>query len=198
MIFRKIGFEKSKICSLKFRFVLKNVFLFVDFEIKCLWIASLLSLRLWTYVEIFFRFIWIKFIIFSQEYRAKRVRHDSYHRISKSVFLSIIYAHQKKNDLDSAEVYQSFFITHTCYDCMPKSGKVLLLDGQLSIRKAFFALVFNGVRAALIWHAPTSSTIGLITISDFINMLISAYDSKWVNEPKGNEMTMIFVLCFSE
>jgi len=95
------------------------------------------------------------------EYRAKRVRHDSYHRIN------------------SAEVYQSFFITHTCYDCMPKSGKVLLLDGQLSIRKAFFALVFNGVRAALIWHAPTSSTIGLITISDFINMLISAYDSKW-------------------
>jgi hypothetical protein len=63
---------------------------------------------------------------------------------------------------------------------MPKSGKVLLLDARLSIRKAFFALVFNGVRAALVWHAPTSSTIGLITISDFVNMLIAAYDSKWV------------------
>ncbi len=63
---------------------------------------------------------------------------------------------------------------------MPKSGKVLLLDARLSIRKAFFALVFNGVRAALVWHSPTSSTIGLITISDFINMLIAAYDSKWV------------------
>jgi 5'-AMP-activated protein kinase regulatory gamma subunit len=95
------------------------------------------------------------------EFRSKRVRHDSYHRIN------------------SDEVYQSFFITHTCYDCMPKSGKVLLLDARLSIRKAFFALVFNGVRAALVWHAPTSSTIGLITISDFINMLIAAYDSKW-------------------
>ncbi len=86
----------------------------------------------------------------------------------------------KFNHSDSDEVYQSFFITHTCYDCMPKSGKVLLLDARLSIRKAFFALVFNGVRAALVWHAPTSSTIGLITISDFINMLIAAYDSKWV------------------
>jgi len=63
---------------------------------------------------------------------------------------------------------------------MPKSGKVLLLDARLSIRKAFFALVFNNVRAALVWHAPTSSTIGLITISDFINMLIAAYDAKWV------------------
>lgn len=62
---------------------------------------------------------------------------------------------------------------------MPKSGKVLLLDARLSIRKAFFALVFNGVRAALVWHAPTSSNIGLITISDFIDMLIAAYDSKW-------------------
>jgi hypothetical protein len=63
---------------------------------------------------------------------------------------------------------------------MPKSGKVLLLDARLSIRKAFFALVFNSVRSALVWHAPTSSNIGLITISDFINMLIAAYDTKWV------------------
>jgi hypothetical protein len=91
------------------------------------------------------------------------------------VFLNFQFNHS-----DSDEVYQSFFITHTCYDCMPKSGKVVLLDARLSIRKAFFALVFNSVRAALIWHAPTSSTIGLITISDFVNMLIAAYDSKWV------------------
>ena len=73
-------------------------------------------------------------------------------------------------------------MTHTCYDCMPKSGKVLLLDARLSIRKAFFALVFNNVRAALVWHSPTSSNIGLITISDFINMLIAAYDTKWVRK----------------
>lgn len=66
---------------------------------------------------------------------------------------------------------------------MPKSGKVLLLDARLSIRKAFFALVFNSVRSALVWHAPTSSNIGLITISDFINMLIAAYDAKWVSIP---------------
>jgi hypothetical protein len=63
---------------------------------------------------------------------------------------------------------------------MPKSGKVLVLDACLSIRKAFFALVFNNVRLALVWHAPTSSNIGVITISDFINMLIAAYDAKWV------------------
>ncbi|CAF4401422.1 unnamed protein product, partial [Rotaria sp. Silwood2] len=96
-----------------------------------------------------------------QDFRSKHVRHDSYHRINNE------------------EIYQTFFITHTCYDCMPKSGKVLLLDARLSIRKAFFALVFNNVRAALIWHAPTSSTIGLLTIGDFINMLIAAYDAKW-------------------
>lgn len=65
---------------------------------------------------------------------------------------------------------------------MPKSGKVLLLDARLSIRKAFFALVYNGVRAALVWHSPSSSNIGLITISDFINMLIAAYDSQWVRK----------------
>ena len=69
---------------------------------------------------------------------------------------------------------------------MPKSGKVLLLDAGLSIRKAFFALVFNGVRAALVWNAEKSVNIGLITISDFIDMLIAAYDSKWVSEQEKN------------
>lgn len=64
---------------------------------------------------------------------------------------------------------------------MPKSGKVLLLDARLTIRKAFFALVFNNVRAALVWDAVESKMIGLITISDFVNMLVSAYDAKWVS-----------------
>lgn len=92
--------------------------------------------------------------------------------------------------LDSEEIYQSFFRTHKCYDCMPKSGKVVLLDARLSIRKAFFALVFNNVRTALVWHSATSSNIGLITISDFINMLVAAYDSKWV----GSRLTAGFSL----
>ena len=63
---------------------------------------------------------------------------------------------------------------------MPKSGRVLVLDAHLSIRKAFFALIFNNVRAALVWHESTSSNIDLVTISDFINMRIAAYDSTWV------------------
>ena len=99
---------------------------------------------------------------------------------SKQMSLLIFGFSYKKQILDSDEIYQSFFMTHTCYDSMPKSGKVVLLDARLSIRKAFFALVFNSVRSALVWHAPTSSNIGLITISDFVNMLIAAYDTKWV------------------
>ena len=63
---------------------------------------------------------------------------------------------------------------------MPKSGKVVVLDDRLSIRKAFFALVFNSVRSAMVWHSATSLNVGLITISDFIHMLIAAYDTNWV------------------
>lgn len=62
---------------------------------------------------------------------------------------------------------------------MPKSGKVVLLDSHLTIRKAFFSLVFNSVRTALVWNAESSKNVGLITISDFINMLVAAYDSQW-------------------
>ena len=99
-------------------------------------------------------------------------------------FVSFVFTQDKniffeRIDLDSEEIYQSFFRTHTCYDCMPKSGKVVLLDSHLTIRKAFFALVFNSVRTALVWNSETLTNIGLITISDFIHMLVAAYDSQW-------------------
>ncbi|CAF0911708.1 unnamed protein product [Didymodactylos carnosus] len=98
----------------------------------------------------------------------------------------------------SDEIYQSFFQTHTCYDVMPKSGKVLLLDAGLSIRKAFFALVYNNVRAALVWHAATSSTIGLLTISDFIALLIKFYDAKCVSKKSMETLETLSILQWRE
>lgn len=43
------------------------------------------------------------------------------------------------------------------------------------VRKAFFALVYNGVRAAPLWDSEKQRFIGMLTITDFIKILI-----KWV------------------
>ena len=46
------------------------------------------------------------------------------------------------------EIYTHFMKNHTCYDIMPKSSKLVVFDTQLAVKKAFYALVYNGVRAA--------------------------------------------------
>jgi 5'-AMP-activated protein kinase regulatory gamma subunit len=39
------------------------------------------------------------------------------------------------------------------------------------VRKAFFALVYNGVRAAPLWDSAKQEFVGMLTITDFIHIL---------------------------
>lgn len=53
----------------------------------------------------------------------------------------------------------------------------MVFDTQLLVKKAFFALVYNGVRAAPLWHSPTQKFVGMLTITDFIRILQMYYKS---------------------
>jgi 5'-AMP-activated protein kinase regulatory gamma subunit len=66
---------------------------------------------------------------------------------------------------------------HRCYDLIPTSTKVVVFDTQLSVRKAFFALVYNGVRAAPLWDSVRQEFVGMLTITDFIHILYKYYKS---------------------
>uniref|UniRef100_A0A3B3TES3 Protein kinase, AMP-activated, gamma 2 non-catalytic subunit a n=1 Tax=Paramormyrops kingsleyae TaxID=1676925 RepID=A0A3B3TES3_9TELE len=48
------------------------------------------------------------------------------------------------------------------------------------VKKAFFALVANGVRAAPLWETKKQSFVGMLTITDFINILHRYYKSPMV------------------
>ncbi|XP_060784823.1 5'-AMP-activated protein kinase subunit gamma-3b isoform X6 [Neoarius graeffei] len=48
-------------------------------------------------------------------------------------------------------IYTKFFMNHCCYDAIPTSSKLVIFDTTLQVKKAFFALVANGVRAAPLW-----------------------------------------------
>lgn len=39
------------------------------------------------------------------------------------------------------------------------------------VSKAFFALVYNGVRAAPLWESKLQEFVGMLTITDFIQIL---------------------------
>ncbi|GMR42078.1 hypothetical protein PMAYCL1PPCAC_12273, partial [Pristionchus mayeri] len=68
-------------------------------------------------------------------------------------------------------IYSLFMKAHKCYDLIPLSTKLVVFDTHLPVRKAFFALVYNGVRAAPLWDAEKQTFVGMLTITDFIKIL---------------------------
>uniref|UniRef100_A0A672N501 5'-AMP-activated protein kinase subunit gamma-1 n=1 Tax=Sinocyclocheilus grahami TaxID=75366 RepID=A0A672N501_SINGR len=77
-------------------------------------------------------------------------------------------------------VYTRFMKSHRCYDLVPTSSKLVVFDTSLQVKKAFFALVSNGVRAAPLWDSKTQCFVGMLTITDFINILHRYYKSPLV------------------
>uniref|UniRef100_A0A4W5LMF0 Protein kinase AMP-activated non-catalytic subunit gamma 3 n=1 Tax=Hucho hucho TaxID=62062 RepID=A0A4W5LMF0_9TELE len=79
-----------------------------------------------------------------------------------------------------ANVYTKFMMNHCCYDAIPTSSKLVIFDTTLQVKKAFFALVANGVRAAPLWDNKLQCFVGMLTITDFINILHRYWQSPLV------------------
>ncbi|RXN29950.1 5 -AMP-activated kinase subunit gamma-1-like isoform X2 [Labeo rohita] len=80
----------------------------------------------------------------------------------------------------NAEAYMNFMKKHCCYDAIPTSCKLVIFDTSLQVKKAFFALVANGLRAAPLWDNNLQKFVGMLTITDFINILHRYYRSPMV------------------
>ncbi|XP_031345623.1 5'-AMP-activated protein kinase subunit gamma-2 [Photinus pyralis] len=78
---------------------------------------------------------------------------------------------------DESQIFVKFFKFHKCYDLIPTSAKLVVFDTQLLVKKAFFALVYNGVRAAPLWDSLQQEFVGMLTITDFIKILRMYYTS---------------------
>jgi hypothetical protein len=76
---------------------------------------------------------------------------------------------------DESQIYVKFFRFHKCYDLIPTSAKLVVFDTQLQVKKAFYALVYNGVRAAPLWDSDKQKFCGMLTITDFIRILQKYY-----------------------
>ncbi|XP_036020617.1 5'-AMP-activated protein kinase subunit gamma-2 isoform X5 [Mus musculus] len=88
---------------------------------------------------------------------------------------------QEEEDSESG-VYMRFMRSHKCYDIVPTSSKLVVFDTTLQVKKAFFALVANGVRAAPLWESKKQSFVGMLTITDFINILHRYYKSPMMSD----------------
>uniref|UniRef100_A0A1B0CH11 Putative amp-activated protein kinase gamma regulatory subunit n=1 Tax=Lutzomyia longipalpis TaxID=7200 RepID=A0A1B0CH11_LUTLO len=64
---------------------------------------------------------------------------------------------------DESQIFVKFFRFHKCYDLIPTSAKLVVFDTQLLVKKAFYALVYNGVRAAPLWDSEKQQFVGMLT-----------------------------------
>jgi len=69
----------------------------------------------------------------------------------------------------------NFFKCYKCYDLIPPSTKLVVLDTKLVLKKAFFAMVDTGIRACPLWDSNKQAFVGMLTITDFIRILQKNY-----------------------
>ncbi|KAL7675057.1 hypothetical protein ACOME3_001325 [Neoechinorhynchus agilis] len=76
------------------------------------------------------------------------------------------------------EIYRQFMKSHTCYQILPKSSKLVVFTDNLGLKKAFYALLYNGVRAACIFNSDRQRFVGMLTITDYIMALTHYHDQE--------------------
>ncbi|CAG8615004.1 36254_t:CDS:10, partial [Racocetra persica] len=64
-----------------------------------------------------------------------------------------------------------FLKQHSSYDVLPVSYRVIVLDTSLLVKKALAALMQNGVVSAPLWDSNNQKFAGMLTVSDFINLI---------------------------
>jgi len=69
----------------------------------------------------------------------------------------------------------NFLKCYKCYDLIPSSGKLVVLDTKLSLKKAFYAMYESGVIACPLWRSETQKYVGLVTVDDFVKVLQKYY-----------------------
>jgi hypothetical protein len=82
---------------------------------------------------------------------------------------------------------QDFLKLHTAYELLPESGKVIVLDVKLTVSDAFKALAENGITSAPLFDSYRLEYAGMLTVSDFIEILIDIYSHIEIKVEKKDE-----------
>ncbi|KAK9453662.1 hypothetical protein V1511DRAFT_489523 [Dipodascopsis uninucleata] len=72
---------------------------------------------------------------------------------------------------DGLKSIREFLKGKTAYDVLPVSFRLLVLDTSLLVRKSLNILIQNGIVSAPLWNSKTSKFAGLLTSSDYINVI---------------------------
>ncbi|GLT94919.1 hypothetical protein SLE2022_126300 [Rubroshorea leprosula] len=71
----------------------------------------------------------------------------------------------------SRQRISTFLSTHTAYELLPESGKIIALDVNLPVKQAFHILHEQGVPVAPLWDFCKGQFVGILSALDFILIL---------------------------
>jgi len=86
------------------------------------------------------------------------------------------------------QVFTDFLKAHTCYEMIPASGKMVVLDVELPVKVAFRALIENQIKSAPLWDSTTNDYVGMITVTDFIEILRRFYRTRDQDPPNHHSL----------
>ncbi|KAF7862684.1 hypothetical protein EAF04_007557 [Stromatinia cepivora] len=66
---------------------------------------------------------------------------------------------------------RDFLKRRTSYDVLPLSFRLIILNTDLLVKKSLTILLQNGIVSAPLWDSHTSTFAGLLTTSDYINVI---------------------------
>ena len=84
----------------------------------------------------------------------------------------------------------NFFKCYKCYDLIPNSTKLVILDTMLSVRKALLAVVESGVRSCPVWRSSSHSVVGLVTVDDFLRIINKNYKDSLNDMKELDQLTL--------
>lgn len=77
----------------------------------------------------------------------------------------------EKDQLEAKRAIQMFLKSKTSYDVFPVSFRLIVLDTALLVKKSLNILLQNGIVSAPIWDSKRARFAGLLTASDYINVI---------------------------
>lgn len=76
-----------------------------------------------------------------------------------------------QEQIEGLRIIRAFLKVRTSYDVLPLSFRLIVFDTSLLVKKSLNILIQNGIVSAPLWDSKTSTFAGLLTTSDYINVI---------------------------
>eukprot|EP00948_MAST-09A_sp_MAST-9A-sp1_P003295 g3295.t1 len=79
---------------------------------------------------------------------------------------------------DGKKLVETFLTSHSIYEILPMSAQVVVLDVDIPIKLAMFALIEHDLYAAPLWDPVKNNFAGMLTVTDYLEITRYLYQNE--------------------